>query len=63
MNEGLSSLELSNLKSRRRRLKKDLVRSEQYLLGAATEYTRWKNELWEVDLQIQRATESQQVND
>ena len=63
MNQGLSDFELSALKSRRRRLKKDLVRSEQNLLGAATEYTRWKNELWKVDLQIERATESQQVND
>ena len=63
MNEGLSSLELSALKSYRRRCKKDLVQSEQFLLGAASDYARAKNELFKVDLQIQRATESQQVND
>ena len=63
MNEGLSPLELSALKSYRRRCKKDLVQSEQYLLGAASDYARAKNELWKVDLQIKRATESQQAND
>ena len=63
MNDGLKEIELSNLKSYRRRCKKDFVQSEQYLLGAATEYTRAKNELLKVDLQIKRATESQQVND
>ena len=63
MNEGLSPLELSALKSYRRRCKKDLVQSEQFLLGAASDYARAKNELFKVDLQIQRATESQQVND
>ena len=59
----MNESELSDLKSYRRRCKKDLVHCEQFLLGAANEYTRAQEALWKVDHQIRRLSESQQAND